>query len=474
MTGEPPPSLLIRDAEVDGIHCDVRIGRGRVLEIGAKLRLVGSESDVIDAAGGALIPGLTDHHIHLFATAADLASTVCGPPRVGTPAELAEALRCAVADEHGWVRGVRYYESVAGLLDIVGLDELRSDVAVRVQHRSGALWMLNSLAAEAVGLERAHHPGIERDGEGRATGRLWRADGWLRSRLPSEKPPSLRDLGQLLASYGITAVTDATPDLTPGTVDAITSAMTVGDLPQHVQLLGAPFDMARPSERGPIAGPWKIVLADSGLPTFDELANAVSAAHRGGRPIAVHTVTRESLVLLLAVLAGTGSLAGDRLEHAALVPAELIPSIRQLGLRVVTQPAFIADRGDDYVREIPTADLTDLYRCASLLAARIPLALSSDAPYGPLDPWAVMSAATARRTRSGDVLNPRERLDPQHALAGYLSPAHDPGAPARRVHPGAPADLVLLHAPMHEVLRSMDAELVRQCIISSATQLSGL
>lgn len=465
MTGEPP-SLLIRDAEVDGVRCDVRIGHGRVLEIGAGLRHVGGESDVINAAGGALIPGLTDHHIHLFATAADLASTVCGPPRVRTPAELAEALRGATPDEHGWVRGVRYDESVAGPLDVARLDALRSDVAVRVQHRSGALWMLNSLAAEAVGLDRAHHPGIERDGEGRATGRLWRADAWLRSRFPPEKPPSLRELGRLLAGYGITSVTDATPDLTSGAVDAITSAMTVGDLPQRVHLLGAPHGMARSSGRGPIAGPWKIVLADSGLATFDELADAVDEVHRVGRPVAVHTVTRESLVLLLAVLAETGSLAGDRLEHAALVPDELVPSIRRLGLRVVTQPGFIADRGDDYLRDIPAADHADLYRCASLRAARIPLALSSDAPYGPLDPWAVMSAGTTRRTRSGDVLNRRECLDPQQALASYLSPASRPGALARRVRPGAPADLVLLHAPMRDVLTRLDADLVRQCIVS--------
>ena len=467
MVTDEPPSLLIRDAEVDGVRRDVRLGRGLVVEIGLGLRPTGDECDVIDAAGGALIPGLTDHHIHLFATAAELASTVCGPPRVRTSGQLAGALRRAAPDEHGWVRGVRYHESVAGQLEAVQLDELRADVAVRIQHRSGALWMLNSLAAEAVGLDRAEHPGIERDGEGRATGRLWRADDWLRSRLPHSHPrtPSLRDLGRLLAGYGVTAVTDATPDLALDAVAAIASAMAVGHLPQHVQLLGAPLDAPQSSGRGPIAGPWKLVLADSDLPTFDELTDAVSAAHRVGRPVAVHTVTRESLVLLLAVLGQTGSLPGDRLEHAALVPAELIATIRGLGLHVVTQPGFIADRGDDYLREIPAVDHADLYRCASLCSARVPLALSSDAPYGPLDPWAVMSSATTRRTRAGQILNRRERLSPRLALAGYLSPALSPGAAASRVRPGVPADLVLLHASMHEVLRRLDADLVRLTVI---------
>ena len=446
--------MLIRNAEIEGTRCDVRLGGGRVVEIGLGLRPSGDDGDegeVIDAAGGALIPGLTDHHIHLFATAADLSSAVCGPPNVRTPAELSAALRQAVPDDDGWIRGVRYHESVAGPLDAARLDELRADVPVRIQHRSGALWMLNSLAAKTLGL----------NGEDRVTGRLWRADEWLRSRL-SAQPPSLRELGRLLTGYGITAVTDATPNLTPDTVEAITA----GELPQRIQLLGAPPTAGRVS----LVGPWKIVLADSGLPTFDELVDAISAAHRIGRPVAVHTVTRESLVLLLAVLAQTGPLPGDRLEHAALVPAELIASIRQLGLRVVTQPGFIADRGDDYLREIPAEEHTDLYRCASLYSARIPLALSSDAPYGPLDPWAVMRSATTRRTRTGAVLSPHECLSPRRALASYLSPAESPGAAARRVRPGATADLVLLHAPLPEVLRRLDAGLVRLTVIGGRPQ----
>jgi predicted amidohydrolase YtcJ len=442
-------SLLIRDAEIDGIRRDVRLGHGRVLEIGSGLRPVGDETNVIDAEGGALIPGLTDHHIHLYATAADLASTVCGPPRVRTPAELAEALRSAAPDADGWIRGMRYHESVAGLLDAARLDALRADVPVRVQHRSGALWMLNSLALKAIGMDPA------------ADGRLWRSDDWLRSRLPVRRPPSLRDLGRLLAGYGITAVTDATPNLAPDTVEAIGAAVASGDLPQRVQLLGAPLGSAH----GPGVGPWKLVLADSDLPTFDELCDAVDAAHRLGRPVAVHTVTRESLVLLLAVLEQTGSLRGDRLEHAALVPAELIAPIRRLGLRVVTQPGFIADRGDDYLREVPTADHADLYRCASLRSVRIPVALSSDAPYGPLNPWAVIAAAATRRTRTGAVLGRGERLSPRQALAGYLGPARRPGAAMRHVLPGARADLVLLRTPLHRVLTSRDLDPVRLCLI---------
>jgi predicted amidohydrolase YtcJ len=466
--------LLIRSAEVDGELLDVRIGRGRVLELGRSLPRADRTEELMEARGGTLLPGLTDHHIHLFATAADLASTPCDPATTRDPAGLARVLHRATPDGHGWIRGVRYHESTAGDLDAAGLDRLRDDLPVRLQHRSGALWVLNSRAAEAVGLDSADHPGVERDAEGRPTGRLWRADDWLRARLPRGGPPSLAGLGLLLAGYGVTAVTDASPELDPGTVAAISAATASGELPQRVRLLGAPLSDATapggmpdpgPGRHRPEAGPWKIVLADSGLPAVDELVEAVAAAHRARRPVAVHCVTRESLLLFLVALEEAGNLPGDRLEHASLVPADVIPTIRRLGLRVVTQPGFLADRGDDYLHGTPASEHDDLYRCASLRAARVPLGLSSDAPYGPLDPWAVMRAAVRRRTRSGAVVGPGERLTAAQALDGYLSPGQRPGDPPRRVRAGARADLVLLHAPLAGALDCLDAQLVRLTLV---------
>jgi predicted amidohydrolase YtcJ len=440
-------SLLLRDAELGGKNrADIRVSGGAVTEMAPGLTRRPGE-DVYDCRGAAVLPGLCDHHVHLHAMAAWRESVRCGPPEVTDRAALAEALTAAVPDRHGWIRGVGYVESVAGDLDAAALDRLRAGRAghpLRVQHRSGALWMLNTAALAALGAP-VGHPGFERDPDGRPNGRLWRADAWLRSRLPRSAPPGLAQVGADLLRHGITAVTDATPDLDEQSIAAITGAVALGHLPPRVQLLGVPLDRGQPGD------PCKIVLADSGLPPYDELTDRIRAAHAARRPVAVHCVTRGALVLLLAALAEAGPLPGDRVEHAALVPPELIPELARLGVRVVTQPGFLPHRGEDFLRDLPTQDHPDLYRCATLRQAGVPVALSSDAPYGPLDPWAVIAAATARRTASGQVAGPGERITFTEALDAYLAPPSDPGGPPRQIRPGQLADLIILRAPLAEI-----------------------
>jgi predicted amidohydrolase YtcJ len=457
--------LLIVGAEVDGGCVDVRLAGGRVAALGAGLdRQPGDE--VLDAEGGALLPGLVDHHLHLLATAAARASVACGPPDVHDAAGLAAALAAAPADLTGWVRGIGYHESVAGDLDAAALDRLHPSRPVRVQHRSGALWMVNGRAAERLGLAGADAPGVERDPDGVPTGRLWRADAWLRARLPDTGPPDLAAVGTELARTGITAVTDASPDLDRSAMAAIADAVRAGVLPP-VHLLGAPLDEPPPPPL--TAGPYKIVLADSGLPTLDELAGRIRAAHAAGRAVAVHCVTREALVLLLVALDDAGAHPGDRIEHAALVPVELAGELARRRIAVVTQPGFLAHRGDDFLRDLPAVDHPDLYRAASLQKAGVALALSSDAPYGPADPWAVLAAATIRRTPAGVVASPEERLDPATALAAYLAPPEDPGGSPRQVRVGVPADLILLDRPLAAALTGLPRNPVRATLMPSRT-----
>ena len=109
---------MIRNAEVwPGGIADVRLAGDRIAALG---RLAPSPGErVIDARAGALLPGLHDHHIHLAALAAARASVRCGPPDVGSADQLAAIL---ARPGRGWLRGIGYHESVAGMLDRAVLD----------------------------------------------------------------------------------------------------------------------------------------------------------------------------------------------------------------------------------------------------------------------------------------------------------------------------------------------------------------
>ncbi|UCE86186.1 MAG: amidohydrolase family protein [Deltaproteobacteria bacterium] len=454
--------MLIRRAEIDGAApLDVRVRDRAIAEIGSGLASPPGEP-VLDAAGGALIPGLHDHHIHLFALAATGASVRCGPPQVRDADALAQAL--AGAPEHGgWIRGVGYHESVAGDLDRARLDRLVPDRPLRIQHRSGALWVVNSIAAERLGLDRgADERGIERDADGRATGRLYRLDAWLRERVGEIQPPSLARASRRLAACGVTGLTDATPENSDTELRAFLRASDRGELLQRLVVMGAP-GLAAPPHRWIRRGPVKVRLDERDLPRFDALRQRIEDAHREGRAVAVHCVTRAELVLATAAFAEAGALRGDRIEHAAVAPPDAVEIVAGLPLTVVTQPGFVRERGDAYLTDVEPRDRPWLYRCRGWLRASVPLGGSTDAPFGDADPWRAIRAAVDRRTENGAALGADETLTPERALALFTSPPEAPGGPPRAIAVGAAADLCVLDRPWSKAR----AELSSACVAAT-------
>jgi predicted amidohydrolase YtcJ len=459
--------LLIARAAVNGRLLDLRIADGVVTEQAERLRPVAGE-EVIDADGGGLIPGLHDHHVHLMAMAAAAASLICGPPEVTDRAELHAALHAADRQLPPGedIRGVGYHESVAGDLDRVALDEIVPDRAVRLQHRSGGLWLLNSAAVAAI--DGVEADGLELDGAGRPTGRLWRADHVIR-RGRTDTLPDLTAVGDRLLTLGITGVTDATPDLESAAVDHLDHAATNGALPQSIIALGTPDGWAGSQV---VAGPRKLLLADHDLPSLDRLTETIRHSHLEGRGVAVHCVTRESLLLTLAALDDAGSITGDRIEHAAVVPPEACGWLFRLKLPVVTQPRFVCERGDRYLVDVDPADVGLLYPYASLIRGGVTVAPSSDAPFAAVDPWLAMVTARDRRTSTGTPIGTDEAVDPTTVLGGYLSPGLDPGGPARTIQVGARADLCLLTMPLAEAMQEPSRDHVRAVVAGSRVWVS--
>ncbi len=453
--------MLIRGAEVGGLApLDVRLADGRIAEIGAGLSRAPREA-LLEADGGALLPGLHDHHLHLFALAAARASVRCGPPEVQSVGELRDALQ-AWTGAGEWIRGVGYHESVAGQLTRSELDAILPERPVRIQHRSGALWMLNSNAVSRLGLDDGVvADGVERDADGRATGRLFGLDAWLRERLASSRPPALAEVGRRLARFGLTGLTDTTPSNGPRELAAFEAAIERGDLRQQLVVMGT-------SELGEsdrvLRGPVKLLLRDEDLPEPGQLEETIRSAHAAARRVAVHCVTRVQLVLTLSALGAAGCLPGDRIEHASVTPPDAMRLLAALPVAVVTQPNFLRERGDAYALEVDEPDRPWLYRGRGFLEAGVALCGGTDAPFGDPDPWAAMCAAVERRTDSGLCLGPEEQLSPEEALALFTSSPDAPSGVPRAVRAEGPADLCLLDRPWSDARRELSSEHVAATI----------
>jgi len=423
--------LIQRAVLLDGTETDIRVDE-RIVEVGDLAPHKGEQ--VLDAAGQAVIPGLHDHHVHLRSAAAALTSARVGPAEVRGRDDLARALADAGVGSDGWIRAVGYHEAVAGPLDRDVLDAVSPPVPVRVQHRSGVLWTLNSAALARVGL--TDHP----DGRLRSADRSW-------SDTLQRNESGLAEVSLRLCEYGVTGVTDATPDFEVSDIVKLMAAHRRGELRQRVHCLA----------------PGKRILHDGDL-DLDELAVWIAERHAADAPVAVHCVTAAQLVVTLSALREVGTHPQDRIEHAAVVPDDSMADLTDLGVTVVTQPNFVAERGDQYLTDIPAAEHHELWRVASLRSAGVKVVLSTDMPFGDGDPWASMRAAVRRTTAGGTVLGVDECVSAREALTMFFGTSGQP-TDVRVVAPGQPGDLCVLAAPPAEVLSELDSAMVAATVV---------
>jgi predicted amidohydrolase YtcJ len=424
--------LIQRATLLDGTVTDIRVDEF-IADVGELTAHSGE--DVFDAAGATVIPGLHDHHVHLRSAAAALTSARVGPAQVRGRDDLARVLAEAPIGGDGWIRAVGYHEAVAGPLDRDVLDEVSPPLPVRVQHRSGVLWTLNSAGLARVGL--SDHA----DGRLRSADRSW-------SDTLQRNESGIAEISNRLSRYGVTGVTDATPDLEVSDIVKLMQAHRHGELRQRVHCLA----------------PGKRILHDTDL-HLDELTAWIAARHTDDAPVAVHCVTAAQLVVTLSALRDAGPHPQDRIEHAAIVPDDALAELKDLGVTVVTQPNFVAERGDQYLTDVPSAEHHELWRLASLLNAGVKVGLSTDMPFGDGDPWATMRAAVHRTTAAGAVLGADECVSARVALAMFFGKADAP-TETRTVLPGQPGDLCVLSAPPAEVLAELDAQMVVATVIA--------
>ncbi|MDP9436766.1 MAG: amidohydrolase family protein, partial [Actinomycetota bacterium] len=140
----------------------------------------------------------------------------------------------------------------------------------------------------------------------------------------------------------------------------------------------------------------------------EQVGRHVAACTRAGLQAGFHAIGDAALN---AVLDGVDRAAAEvgaapvraarhRVEHAELLTPELVARMAAHGSVASVQPAFDARWGGPdgmYVTRLGAERARTMNPFAALAAAGVPLALSSDAPVTPLDPWGGVRAAVAHR-----------------------------------------------------------------------------
>jgi predicted amidohydrolase YtcJ len=162
-----------------------------------------------------------------------------------------------------------------------------------------------------------------------------------------------------------------------------------------------------------------------------ELLPLLRKAVGAGLTPAVHAIGDHANSLALDAFAELRT--GGRIEHAQLLAEKDIPRFAALGVTASVQPDHALDDRD--VAEHHWAGRTDrAFALRSLLDAGATLALGSDAPVSPLDPWATAAAAVTRTRGGREPWHPEQRISTAEALAASTRST---------VAVGQPADLVL-------------------------------
>jgi predicted amidohydrolase YtcJ len=470
-------TLLIRDARLvplgPGDHApdqavDVLVADGRVAEVGPGLKRPDGVDEV--AAGGRwIVPGLWDHHVHLgqWALARQRLDLTSARSPEEVVARVAEQVAVAPGKPViGWGHrpgGWAHSGRVADLDAVSGVTPV-----VLIAGDAHHAW-LNSAALAALGLPRREGPDeTVRENE-------WFAAYPLLYNLTGTDGTSAaayRSTLEAAAALGVVGMVDfefvggvgewverwsAGCDLLR--VRVATYIEGLDEVNRRGLRTGDPLDDDDRLTMGPLK-----IISDGSLNTRTawccepyadgdrlehprgaanlsehDLRHQLARAHMSGLEVATHAIGDAAVGAALDAYAATG--ARGSIEHAQLTTRDDVRRLAELGLRASVQPSHLLDDRDLTEQLWPgRADRCFAFR--SMLESGVRLALGSDAPVSPLDPWLSIAAAVHRSDDDREPWVHEQALTAQEALAASVD-----GRPM--VAPGSRGDVVLLdHDPL--------------------------
>ncbi len=444
-------SLYLRDVRlsVDAPHAvgelvDLRIDGGVIAEIGARGSVKPGVDDEVRLLDGRwLSPGLWDNHVHFDqwalrsqrielagATSAAEAARIVGesllaaPPAEGQPA-IGVGFRDGLWPD---APSLSILDAVSGATPVVLIS---ADVhAVWVNSAASALYGLDTtfdgLFREAPAFD------IQRRS---TTTSLETIDGWA-SLAASEA-----------AKRGVVGIVDLEMG---GSIDSWqrrsqndggSLRVECGVYPQHFdEILQRGLRGGQQLNELVSVGPLKVITDgslntrtaycfdpyegltgehDHGLMTVapDELLPLMRRAVAAGFRPAIHAIGDHANTVALDAFAEIG--CRGSIEHAQLLAWSDLPRFAALGVTASVQPEHALDDRD--VADHYWAGRTErAFMLRSLLDAGARLALGSDAPVAPLDPWLAMAAAVGRTREGREPWHPEQTITAGEALAASV------------------------------------------------------
>lgn len=470
---------------------------GRIRAVGGDdLRtLAGPGTEVVDLEGRALLPGLTDSHLHLtwFALGLQQVDLTGTASLADVQARLAERVTATPAGE--WILGRGWHQEEwpdRWFPTAAALDAVAPDHPVLLIARSGHALVANSTAMERAGVtaETPDPPGgrIVRDEAGRPTGLfLEEAMRLVQQVVPDPDAAALAQILPLalehLARLGLTAVHDMSgltaleayqrlrEDGVPLPLRAVFYLPLEGlDHARALRLrfgLGDDFlriggvkvfaDGALGPRTAAMLEPYIGEPENRGILTLEpeELREVVRQAAEGGLALAVHAIGDRANRLVLDALEvlplENRARLRHRIEHVQLIHPDDIGRLAALGVVASMQPIHAVQDAPMADRYWGPARCATAYAWRSLLDAGTVLAFGSDCPVESPNPFLGIHAAVTR-SRPDEYGGPEgwvpaQRITVEEAIRAYTwGAAWAAGLEDRlgTLTPGKWADLVVL------------------------------
>lgn len=451
----------------------VAVLHGRIVALGEDAEAL-STSRRVDLGGAVVVPGFHDAHNHMAWFGMSLDEVPLGECKHVDEVYAAVAECAAEVPPGGWIVGSGYDQNrlIGGHPTRQGLDRAAPEHLVRLHHTSGHMVVVSSTVLDRLDVANVPVGGdIVLDADGSPTG-LLREQAQLLLRPLNYPTPveavvrAIDRAGERYLSEGITSVQEAgvgggLVGQTPAEVLAYQLARDRGVLRVRSTLMvssavlhdlpdggGFGLDLGLRTGMGDEwlrIGPMKL-FADGSLigrtaamhddfanepgnrgyfqQPEDELADTIFRAHAAGWQIATHAIGDRAISTILdayeaALKANPREDHRHRIEHCAVVPPHDLARIAALGLIPVPQGRFVNEIGDGMAAALGPAREDWCYRLRTFLDAGCVLPGSSDRPVVNGAPLLGLADMVRRRTSSGHLLGPGERITPMEALRAY-------------------------------------------------------